>query len=157
MSDAMDKAWEEFRESSSELQENPWNEEALREAFESGWKARKQATFEAIYGQGSLDEDALDCERVGRLESTEPNVQELPRNDEIEFRCKECHSRDVEHTMWVNVNTDEIGEVYGTWNQLDTSFCNDCEARGCIEEVPEKPPEDETVQEEADREIDCVP
>lgn len=55
--------------------------------------------------------------------------------DAPRYRCSSCKSTNVEHVMWVCPNSDEVGEVFGTWNQQDTSFCNDCEARGCIEEV----------------------
>jgi len=56
----------------------------------------------------------------------------------MKYYCRECGSENVSHAMWVNPNTDKVGECFGTWNNQDTSFCEDCEAKGSIE-VEERP------------------
>ncbi len=42
-------------------------------------------------------------------------------------RCKHCKSTNVEVAMWVNPNTLEVGDGFGTHNEPDAVFCNDCE------------------------------
>jgi hypothetical protein len=41
-------------------------------------------------------------------------------------RCSVCGSTDVEHAMWVAVNTGEPTDLFGTWNYGDNCWCNDC-------------------------------
>lgn len=41
--------------------------------------------------------------------------------------CAVCGSDDVEHAMWVTLNTDEVGEVFGSWCNGDNSFCSKCD------------------------------
>jgi hypothetical protein len=51
------------------------------------------------------------------------------------FRCKQCGSDDVEHAHWVHLNTEKVGEPFGSWCHGDNSFCNNCEEPTEIEEV----------------------
>jgi hypothetical protein len=116
---------------------------ASKESFLAGWNAHKGAVFSRLYGPAydGMMGNCLACKAEALL-----GTQEVPHpvdsrlhsceQHEPKFRCRECHSTDVEHTMWVNPNTEEVGEIFGTWNQQDSSFCNDCGLRGCIEDVP---------------------
>lgn len=40
--------------------------------------------------------------------------------------CAVCGSQAVQHAMWVNVNTDEVNDEFGTWCNGDNSWCEDC-------------------------------
>lgn len=53
------------------------------------------------------------------------------------YKCKKCGSTKVQHALWVSLNSEEVGAVFGTWNSDDNSFCPDCEEWGCIESVEE--------------------
>lgn len=43
------------------------------------------------------------------------------------YVCEACGSEDVEHAMWVNVNTKEVFEDFGSWCNGDNSYCNSCD------------------------------
>ena len=43
------------------------------------------------------------------------------------FRCEECGGTNVQHAMWVELNTDKIVDVFGSWCEEDSAFCSDCE------------------------------
>ncbi len=53
------------------------------------------------------------------------------------YKCKVCGSTNVQHVMWVDLNTDEPQEAFGSWNEEDTSHCGDCGSAGCIKVVDE--------------------
>lgn len=42
------------------------------------------------------------------------------------MRCYRCGGTNVQHAYWVMVNTDEVMDVFGSWNQTDTCYCEDC-------------------------------
>ena len=41
--------------------------------------------------------------------------------------CSKCGGHNVQVATWVNPNTDEILEEFGSWNETDTKFCVDCQ------------------------------
>jgi hypothetical protein len=43
------------------------------------------------------------------------------------FYCEECGCRDVEHAMWVDLNTGVAGEPFGSWCNGDNAFCPSCD------------------------------
>lgn len=47
-----------------------------------------------------------------------------------EYRCARCGGVNVSHAMWVDLNTDEVGDVFGSWCEDDSSSCADCEEEG---------------------------
>lgn len=47
--------------------------------------------------------------------------------------CTECGGTNVEVAMWVNPNTDEIGEEFGSGTTADTQWCHDCEDHVLLE------------------------
>lgn len=53
------------------------------------------------------------------------------------YRCKECNGTNVDHAHWVNLNTEEVGEVFGSWCYGDNQYCNDCCEHTEIEWVDE--------------------
>lgn len=57
MYDVRDKAWEEYAERMDMPDTIGWDytREAVRSAFEAGWKARKTAEYEAIVSIGRDD------------------------------------------------------------------------------------------------------
>jgi len=40
--------------------------------------------------------------------------------------CASCGSEDVQHAMWVDMNTNEVHDIFGSWCHGDNSFCNGC-------------------------------
>lgn len=43
------------------------------------------------------------------------------------YVCNKCHSRHVQHAQWVDLNTHEIFDLFGSWCHGDNSWCEDCE------------------------------
>jgi hypothetical protein len=52
--------------------------------------------------------------------------------------CGNCGSIDVEHAHWVNLNTDRVGEIFGSYGEADTMHCPNCEEPK-IDEYPVHP------------------
>lgn len=50
----------------------------------------------------------------------------------VKFICSKCGSDNVEHAMWVNPNTNVVGDLFGSWNEEDSAFCNHCESHGTL-------------------------
>lgn len=48
--------------------------------------------------------------------------------DEPEYRCLECGGSNLQHVAWVDVNTDAVGDLYGSWCYGDNNRCLDCDA-----------------------------
>lgn len=46
----------------------------------------------------------------------------------IQHVCSVCGGANVEHAFWVDPNTDDVSDVFGTWNEEDAVFCHDCDA-----------------------------
>lgn len=63
----------------------------------------------------------------------------------VKFICSKCDSDDVEHAMWVNPNTETVGDTFGTWNEDDASFCNNCESTGTLIENRTRPSFQKTI------------
>lgn len=55
---------------------------------------------------------------IARAEAPEP-----PNLDKA-YRCPSCGSANVEHSCWVDANTDEVRDVCG---EDDSVYCRDCE------------------------------
>ncbi len=56
-----------------------------------------------------------------------------------EYRCLQCGSPEVQHAHWVDMNTNEIGEPFGSWCWGDNSYCAKCE--GPVKIVTQHDPE----------------
>lgn len=41
--------------------------------------------------------------------------------------CATCGSIHVEYAVWYSPNTGETGEIFGSWNAGDNTFCADCD------------------------------
>ena len=54
------------------------------------------------------------------------------------FSCEHCSGTNVQHAMWVDLNTKTIEEDYGTWCGDGNSWCCDCEAHRPITILVEK-------------------
>lgn len=46
----------------------------------------------------------------------------------MSYHCARCKGTNVQHAMWVNPNTDEVFDEFGSWCAGDNSWCEDCEA-----------------------------
>jgi hypothetical protein len=42
--------------------------------------------------------------------------------------CGACGGSNVEVAAWVNPNTGEVVDEFGSWDSLDTNWCHDCDA-----------------------------
>jgi len=43
------------------------------------------------------------------------------------YVCAVCGSENVQHAMWVAVNTGDVNDDFGSWCAGDNSWCDDCE------------------------------
>ncbi len=43
------------------------------------------------------------------------------------FSCEVCGGTNVQHAMWVDLNTDKIEDDYGSWCGDGNSWCCDCQ------------------------------
>jgi hypothetical protein len=43
------------------------------------------------------------------------------------YVCSKCGGTNVQLAAWVNPNTEEVFDDYGSWNHQDTKWCGDCE------------------------------
>lgn len=50
------------------------------------------------------------------------------------FRCETCGGYNVEHAMFVSLNSERILEPYGSWCFGDNAWCADCEEHTRIRE-----------------------
>ena len=41
--------------------------------------------------------------------------------------CEKCGSANVQHAYWVNPNSEEVLEPFGTWCYDDNSWCENCQ------------------------------
>lgn len=70
---------------------------------------------------------------IRALERIAGSLEKKP-TDKPKYMCKTCHRFNVQHAHWVRVNTNEVMDVFGTWNQPDTAYCEDCGEPCQIEE-----------------------
>lgn len=56
------------------------------------------------------------------------------------YRCARCHGREVQHAMWVHLNTNEVLSPFGTWCWGDNSWCQDCDDHTDIIDGEDAPP-----------------
>lgn len=64
-------------------------------------------------------------------ETTEP--VETPAS----YRCVECKSTTgLQVAMWVDPNTSEVFDDYGSWGSYDTKYCAKCQGHVLFESVP---------------------
>ena len=47
--------------------------------------------------------------------------------DDGECVCSVCGSENVQHAMWVSVNTGDVHDEFGSWCSGDNSWCEDCD------------------------------
>ena len=48
------------------------------------------------------------------------------------YYCSTCGGENVETAMWVDANTDKVGDTFGSWHEIDTNWCRDCDAHVMI-------------------------
>ena len=87
--------------------------EELLKAFEAG-KFPSHEVFE----DGAIRLATLALDEVMQIQDHTPAKPEI--------RCRDCNGTDVKVVAWTYPNTGEIDEDFGSWNQEDTKFCNDC-------------------------------
>ena len=46
----------------------------------------------------------------------------------MSVRCKECGGANVQIAMWVNPNTGKTIDDFGSFDEADTKWCNDCDS-----------------------------
>ena len=42
------------------------------------------------------------------------------------YACEVCKGFNVQHSMWVRLNTNEVQDEAGTWNYDGNTWCEDC-------------------------------
>lgn len=55
----------------------------------------------------------------------EVDISSLPVRDPV--TCTKCGGTNVQCAMWINPNTKEIHDDFGSWDETDTKFCEDCQ------------------------------
>lgn len=40
--------------------------------------------------------------------------------------CETCGGPNVQHAMWVSLNTNRVHDEFGTWNYDGSTWCDDC-------------------------------
>jgi hypothetical protein len=66
------------------------------------------------------------CQWTLQLEQHVRNLLEKPK-PEPTIRCELCKGDNVSAVMWVNPNTAETENDFGSWKEEDTKYCNDCD------------------------------
>ena len=75
----------------------------------------------------TLAVDGRDAVVVAVFEGQLQVVDEGGRSGVVEHCCARCGGENVEHAMWVRLNTEEVLDVFGSWCHGDNSWCDDCE------------------------------
>lgn len=44
--------------------------------------------------------------------------------------CEVCGSSNVQYSVWYSPNTGQTHDMFGSWNNGDNSFCEDCDMEG---------------------------
>ena len=44
--------------------------------------------------------------------------------------CCVCGSLNVQYSVWMSANTGVTHDMFGSWNNGDNSFCEDCDTEG---------------------------
>lgn len=47
--------------------------------------------------------------------------------EEEEIVCANCGGSNVQVVAWLDPNTEEAGEYFGSWDETDTKYCADCD------------------------------
>ena len=68
------------------------------------------------------------CRWVLQLEQHVRNLLEKTKKPEPTVKCKRCGGFNVQMAMWVDPNTNEIMEDFGSFDEQDTKWCNDCDS-----------------------------
>lgn len=103
---------------------------AAHECFGTLWKA-KRAITEVLEEPRPMVGDATWVRQSAEAaaENAEPEPQ--PR-----YRCAECKGTDIQCAVWVNPNTREAFDDFGSWNNIDTQWCNHCGEHTTFETLP---------------------
>ena len=57
------------------------------------------------------------------------------------YRCVVCgNTEGLQHSRWVDVNTDALAEDFGSWCAGDNSWCPKCQDHTYLEEIPKSEP-----------------
>ena len=59
-------------------------------------------------------------------------MSETQQRDYPEYTCTNCGSGDVHVAMWVDPNTLEVFDDFGSWGEQDSQFCNNCGENGTV-------------------------
>ena len=78
--------------------------------------------------RSDLDENGEEC-TCGHCPMCEYVMERMKEKSKMKTKtvCAVCGSENVQHAMWVNVNTSEVLGEFGTWCDGDNSWCEDCD------------------------------
>lgn len=69
--------------------------------------------------------DRLTVEVMGKLKSEPwPTKNLIAKQQGV--CCSKCGGMNVEYSTWYNPNTGETGDIFGSWNAGDNTYCCDC-------------------------------
>jgi len=74
-----------------------------------------------------IEIETEDGEEIG--DKTEEKTEAVSTDSEPDTLCTVCGSDNVSYAVWFHPNTKAVGDVFGTFNHGDNSFCADCEGR----------------------------
>lgn len=63
----------------------------------------------------------------GYLAAMRPILDHYAPPPDVTICCAVCGSSDVSYAVWHRPNTNEIGDIFGSWNAGDNTFCDDCD------------------------------
>lgn len=144
----LENAWDHWWD--SQLTSGKWKDlhkDAARAAFEQGWNDRAVtpgvSPINVPYRRESDPfEQVLDIQynsachacnieaMIGTEEVPHPVDARLHTCREPDYKCAVCGSTEVQHAMWVDVNTEVVRENFGSWCYGDNSYCPRCAGEG---------------------------
>ena len=74
--------------------------------------ARRVKIFGLIHAHGEMDEHGLH-ETVTAAKSGQ-------------YHCGTCGGSSLQTVSWRDVHTEEVHDDFGSWDETDTNYCNDC-------------------------------
>lgn len=54
-------------------------------------------------------------------------MADTKQEQDLGYRCARCGGKNVQGVAWINLNTEELGEDFGSWDATDTKWCLDCD------------------------------
>jgi hypothetical protein len=89
------------------------------------WVDHQQDPIDYAYGETAGT--GTSCESCGKECVAITQEEYNARVSDNVTRCKECGGTNVQAAFWVDPNTHEVFDGFGTWNSGDNTWCADCD------------------------------